>query len=210
MKKIIAVLAAFAVVFSFTACGGKNNTEETGETPQVSNVLVRSVYDEENYSYKNSYTQISVEVPGDWYVYTDNDLAMAYLNGMVTGDEFSMWSAADYKNKTVIPDFAIMDMANKNNLSVVYVNTDNLENGEVSDEKSFHSLVIGDITAQGFVLDQTDDEIVTLDGQDFYSFKFKGKDTDFYFAIRQQENYMIVITATDRSGAGRDMFFSFI
>jgi hypothetical protein len=53
-------------------------------------------------SYYNSYTQMTITPPADWYVYTDNDLVMAYLKGSITGDEFAMWSASDYKNKMLM------------------------------------------------------------------------------------------------------------
>ena len=208
MKKLAAFALAVVVALAMTACGGRDKDERETAVPAVSDVLVRSVYNEIDASYYNSYTQLTVTPPGDWYVYTDNDLAMSFLGGKVTGDEFSMWSSADYKNRQIIPDFAVMDMANNNSLSVVYVNRKQLENAEHMDEDAVRSLIIQSMVDQGRILQQRDEQL-TLCGQEFRVLEFKGTDATRFFATRIQDNYMIVITATDRSGAGAEMFFSF-
>lgn len=214
MKKLLSFIIAVALCTFFVACGGNGNETQQSENSTsetaVAKTLNRSMYDEVNGCYTNSYTQLTVTPPGDWYIYNDNDLAMAYLGGSVTGDEFAMWTAEDFKNKTVIPDFAFQDMANSNNLSVVYINLDKLENGADMDEDTFHGLVIDNMRSQDKVLNQTDDEIITLCDKEFYIFEFTGKDVKYYTAMRKQDNYMVVITATDRTGAGREMFLGFI
>ena len=208
MKKFAALMVAFALALSFAACGGKE-PQQTETVPQVSDVLVRSTYNEENGCFTNGYTQLTAAVPGDWYIYTDSDHAASYLKAEVTGDEFSMWRSADFENKTLIPDFAVQDLANSNNLSVVYVNLENMEYAEYMDEETFHTTVIQHMSQQGRVLNQTDNEIISICDKDFYLFRFKDADTDWYMAMRRQDNYMIVITATDRSGAGEDLFFGY-
>ena len=210
MKRLIAVTLAVLMLFSLTACGGENEIAlETGVV-EVSDILVRSVYDEANGSYTNAYTQITITPPGDWYSYTDNDLVMAYFEGRVTGDEFAMWSSADYKNKQLIPDIAFQDMANKNNFSVVYVNLDQLENGEyAADEDAVLGMIVQSFTEQGRILRESGDT-VTLGDREFRYLEFTDMDTSWYFAVKRQDNYVIVLTATDRSGTGFDMFASFI
>ena len=142
MKRIIALILAMVLCLGFTACGGSGDETQQGEnsTSEIvaSTTLGRSMYDEMNGCYTNSYTQLTVTPPGDWYIYNDNDLAMAYLGGSVTGDELAMWGAREFESKTVIPDIAFQDMANSNNLSVVYVNLENVEGDATTDEKAFH------------------------------------------------------------------------
>lgn len=210
MKKFIAVITAVTVMLCFTACGGRDKDDRDTAIPATSDVLVRSVYDEISGSYYNAYTRITVTPPGDWYVYRDSDLAASYLNGEVTGDELSVWGSAEFEKQTVIPDLAFQDMANSNNLSVVYVNLDNLEGDAATDENAFHALVISHLNVQGKVLNQTDDEIVAMGDKEFYLFRFKGDAADCYMAMRKQDNYVIVITATDHSGIGEDVFFGFV
>ncbi|MBE6886806.1 MAG: hypothetical protein E7484_00105 [Ruminococcaceae bacterium] len=208
MKKLISFIISMAMCLSFTACGSNNEPQQT--QPVQSDVLVRSGYNEIDGSYYNSYTQLTITPPGDWYIYRDSDLAASYLGGEVTGDELSVWGTAEFAQQTVIPDIAFMDMANNNSLSVVYVNLDKLEGDAAADEKACHALVISHLSKEGKVLNQTDDEIVTLGDEEFYLFSFKGADSNCYMAMRKQENYMIVITATDRTAAGKEMFLGFI
>lgn len=209
MKKLLSFITAVALCLSFAACGNKTEPQQT-EQPAQSDVLVRSGYNETDGSYYNSYTQITVTPPGDWYIYRDSDLAAAYLDGRVTGDELSVWGSAEFAQQTVIPDIAFMDMANNNSFSVVYVNLANIEGDGATDEKAFHALVINQLNKQGKVPDRTDDEIVTLGDKEFYLFSFKGADADCYMAMRKQDNYMAVITATDHSGIGGDVFLGFV
>lgn len=215
MKKMISIILVVVLCLCFAACGGneggdtQQNENSTAETV-VSTNLNRSMYDEINGCYTNSYTQLSVTPPGDWYLYSDNDLAMAYLGGRVTGDEFAMWGTSDFKNKTVIPDFAFQDMANSNNFSVVYVNLAKIENGEhPADEDTVRALIIESLTGQGKLLQQRE-EAAAIGGQEFRVLEFGGEDANRYFATKQQGDYVIVITATDRSGIGEDVFFGFV
>ena len=209
MKKIFAVMLCFFMVLSFTACGGNKSTEQENATLPVSDVLVRSVYNEMDGSYYNSYTQLTITPPTDWHVYTDNDLAMSLLGGAVTGDEFAMWSSADFKNKTIIPDFAVMDMANSNELSVVFVNLEQLENAEYMDEDTVLSMIIQSQLEQGRILQKSGDTVV-LGDKEFRFLEFNDMSTSWYFMTGRQDNYVTVITATDRSGVGFEMFKSFI
>ena len=212
MKKIFSLILAAALCFSFTACGGNGNETQQGESSTTETVVAkklnRSIYDEVNGCYTNSYTQLTVTPPGDWYIYSDNDLAMAYLGGSVTGDEFAMWTATDFKNKAVIPDFAFQDMANSNNMSVVYINLDNLENDADMDETAFLNLVAETKGTEGFGADQ--EMYATVCGRDFKLLQLTGENHNIYMLAKKQDNYMIVITATDRTAAGKEMFLGFI
>lgn len=209
MKKIFAVMLCFLMVLSFTACGGNAVTEQESETLPVSDVMVRSVYNEMDGSYYNSYTQLTVTPPADWYIYTDNDLAMGLLEGAVTGDEFAMWSSSDYKNKMLIPDIAFQDMATKNNFSVVFVNLEQLENAEYMDEDTVLSMIIGSQLEQGRILQKSGDTVV-LGDKEFRFLEFNDMETSWYFAVKRQDNNVAVITATDHSGVGFEMFKSFV
>ena len=207
MKKLFSFIAAAVMCISFGACGGSVEPQQQTQ-PTQSDVLVRSGYNEIDGSYYNSYTQLTVTPPGDWYIYRDSDLAMAYLGGSVTGDEFAMWTAADFKNKAVIPDFAFQDMANNNSLSVVYINLDNVENGADMDETAFLNLVAETKGTEGFGADQ--EMYATVCGRDFKLLQLTGENHSIYMLAKKQDNYMIVITATDHTAAGKEMFLGFI
>ena len=187
MKKIFSLILAAALCFSFTACGGNGNETQQGESSTTETVVAkklnRSIYDEVNGCYTNSYTQLTVTPPGDWYIYSDNDLAMAYLGGSVTGDEFAMWTATDFKNKAVIPDFAFQDMANSNNMSVVYINLDNLENGADMDETAFLNLVAETKGTEGFGADQ--EMYNTACGKDFKLLQLTGENHNIYMLAKK-------------------------
>ena len=207
MKKLLSFIAAVALCLSFTACGNKTEPQQT-EQPAQSDVLVRSGYNETDGSYYNSYTQITVTPPGDWYIYRDSDLAAAYLDGRVTGDELSVWGSAEFAQQTVIPDIAFMDMANNNSFSVVYVNLANVENGADMDETAFLNLVAQAKGAQGFGADQ--EMYATVGGKDFKLLQLTGENHNIYMLAKKQDNYMAVITATDHSGIGGDVFLGFV
>ena len=209
MKRLMAVMLAVLMLFFLTACGGKNEVAVDTGVVEVSDTLVRSVYNEATGSYSNAYTQITITPPGDWYTYIDNDLVMAYFKGAVTGDEFAMWSSADYKNKQLIPDIAFQDMATKNNFSVVYVNLEQLEYAEYMDEDTVLSMIIQSFVEQGRILQKSGDT-VTLGDKEFRFLEFSDMKTSWYIAVKRQDNYAIVLTATDNSGAGFEMFSSFV
>lgn len=212
MKKMLCIFITAALCLSFAACGGKSEPQQSQQTENsaqaASRTLNRSIYDETSGCYTNSYTQLTVNVPGDWYIYADSDLAAAYLEGRVTGDELSMWSTADFENKAVIPDFAFQDMANGNNISVVYINCSKTEQ-EITDETAFLNLVAQTKAQQGYAGDMEYGKI-TLSGNEYTLMEISNDTAAVYMAAREKDGYIIAVTATDKTGAGKEMFFGFI
>lgn len=207
MKKLFSLVLTAVLCFSLAGCGGSDEPQQQTQ-PTQSDVLVRSGYNEIDGSYYNSYTRLTVTPPGDWYIYRDSDLAASYLDGKVTGDELSVWGPSDFAKQTVIPDIAFMDMANNNSLSVVYINLDNVENGADMDETAFLNLVAQAKGAQGFGADQ--EMYATVGGRDFKLLQLTGENHSIYMLAKKQDNYMIVITAIDRTAAGKEMFLGFV
>lgn len=208
MKKIIALLISLSVLLSFTACGGRPRQEDTPKEPQVQ--LVRGSYNEDKTVFTNESMGITVNVPQDWYIFSDNDIAEWFLDG-VTGDEYSAWTQEDFAQQITIPDMAMQDLFTGANINLQYENLDVSANGLDIDEEYYAKLSQKQLNGLGFDYEYSDLNDVQLNGQDYKWFSATGSNDDLtftqYFIMRRVDNYMVVFVTTSYEDHDVQFFF---
>ena len=74
MKKLFSLILAAVMCISFAACGGNGNETQQGGSSTaetvVSTTLNRSIYDEVNGCFTNSYTQLTDSISGTMQLIT--------------------------------------------------------------------------------------------------------------------------------------------
>ncbi|MBQ7903413.1 MAG: hypothetical protein IJ362_06765 [Oscillospiraceae bacterium] len=208
MKKIIALLISLSVLLSFTACGGRSQQEDTPKEPQVQ--LVRGNYNEDKTVFTNESMGITVNVPQDWYIFSDNDIAEWFLDG-VTGDEYSAWTQEDFAQQITIPDMAMQDLFTGANINLQYENLDVSANGLDIDEEHYAKLSQKQLNGLGFNYEYSDLNDVQLNGQDYKWFSATGSNDGLtftqYFIMRRVDNYMVVFVTTSYEDHDVQFFF---
>lgn len=208
MKKIIALLVSLSVLLSFTACGGRSQQEDTPKEPQVQ--LVLGSYNEDKTIFTNESMGITVTVPQDWYIFSDNDIAEWFLDG-VTGDEYSAWTQEDFAQQITIPDMAMQDLFTGANINLQYENLDVSANGLDIDEEHYAKLSQKQLNGLGFDYEYSDLNDVQLNGQDYKWFSATGSNDGLtftqYFIMRRVDNYMVVFVTTSYEDHDVQFFF---
>lgn len=208
MKKIIALLISLSVSLSFTACGGRSQQEDTPKEPQVQ--LVLGSYNEDKTVFTNESMGITVNVPQDWYIFSDNDIAEWFLDG-VTGDEYSAWTQEDFAQQITIPDMAMQDLFTGANINLQYENLDVSANGLDIDEEHYAKLSQKQLNGLGFNYEYSDLNDVQLNGQDYKWFSATGSNDGLtftqYFIMRRVDNYMVVFVTTSYEDHDVQFFF---
>ena len=208
MKKIIALLVSLSVLISFTACGGRSQQEDTPKEPQVQ--LVLGSYNEDKTVFTNESMGITVTVPQDWYIFSDNDIAEWFLDG-VTGDEYSAWTQEDFAQQITIPDMAMQDLFTGANINLQYENLDVSANGLDIDEEHYAKLSQKQLNGLGFNYEYSDLNDVQLNGQDYKWFSATGSNDGLtftqYFIMRRVDNYMVVFVTTSYEDHDVQFFF---
>lgn len=208
MKKIIALLVSLSVLLSFTACGGRSQQEDTPKEPQVQ--LVLGSYNEDKTVFTNESMGITVNVPQDWYIFSDNDIAEWFLDG-VTGDEYSAWTQEDFAQQITIPDMAMQDLFTGANINLQYENLDVSANGLDIDEEHYAKLSQKQLNGLGFNYEYSDLNDVQLNGQDYKWFSATGSNDGLtftqYFIMRRVDNYMVVFVTTSYEDHDVQFFF---
>ena len=208
MKKIIALLISLSVLLSFTACGGRPRQEDTPKEPQVQ--LVLGSYNEDKTVFTNESMGITVTVPQDWYIFSDNDIAEWFLDG-VTGDEYSAWTQEDFAQQITIPDMAMQDLFTGANINLQYENLDVSANGLDIDEEHYAKLSQKQLNGLGFNYEYSDLNDVQLNGQDYKWFSATGSNDGLtftqYFIMRRVDNYMVVFVTTSYEDHDVQFFF---
>lgn len=206
MKRIFAVVMAAVMALCMTACGGSE--PQTEDRQPTSDVFVRSDFDGRDVFF-NNYTGITVKMPGDWYVATDSELVALFFDGQVTSGEFASWTAADYAKQQLVPDFIVQDLANGNNLIVLYENLTMLDGGSDMTEEQYIDTSEAVINAAGSTV--TAKGTVQLCGMEFATItstsQVNGAQVVQYQAVRRFGDYMAAITATDMTSMGESNFW---
>lgn len=208
MKRFLSILLCGLVALSLTACGGneESNTYTESEITKAQN-LQRSTYFSDTGKFVNSYTGVTVAVPGDWYVCLDEEIAQVVLEGSTTGDELSMWTQADFETQPIIPDFVVMDTANGNIISVSYENLAVTGAQGVTGQEYVEKLA-KELEGDGCTVSQP--ETVTLSGMEFdlvtATLTKDGAAHSRYIAARRFEDYMMVVTSSGEESKSPEMF----
>lgn len=202
MKRIFAIVMAAVVALCLTACGGETAPQEVEVT---SDVLVRSDFDGLD-RFTNSFTGVAVKMPGDWYVATDSEVVALMYGGEVTSGEFSSWTAADFAKQQIVPDFIVQDLANGNNMNVMFENM--AVSGDVSVQE-YIGMLEQAVAAMGSTV--TEKGTVQLCGMEFDTVITEGTTNGVpmvqYQAVRRFGDWMMIVTATDMTGMGESSFW---
>lgn len=204
MKKLLGLALAAVMLMSFTACSDNTDVDDSFQDF----VPTRGTYSEDHSVYTNESTGMKIEVPSGWYVYTDDEVAQTFLTD-VTGEELASWTEEDCKNKTIIPDTAMLDRQSGDNLNLQYENLGAENAKSVTIEEYYertkerlqnsYDYTFGDIetvTFSGIEFSCVEAE-GTVDGQEFTQ----------YFAISRRGDYLIVIVCTTLIDTPAETFY---
>ena len=160
MKKVLLILLALIMVFSFAACGGGETVEEGGETPvlKVGFIYIGVIND-------GGYTQAHHEGTMAMEEHFDGQVETAYIEGVNDGDKQASLNAAlnlidQGCNVVIATSYGFMDaldeLANSGDYDDVYFfhfsgnksNDTNFENyfGAIEDPRYLSGMVAGSMT----------------------------------------------------------------
>lgn len=151
MKKTIAVLIAFMMLFGLCSCSSEPENEEF--VPKRGTV--------ENGVYKNSAFGISYTADENWYYYSDEEISatMGIASEEILTDEY----AEALANAEIIYDMYCADLetgatvnVNYENLGIVY--------GTILDESGYLNAAVAQMEGSGIVFSKLEIETVSIDG----------------------------------------------
>ena len=122
MKKIFALIIAFAMLLSFAACSGSGETEEF--------VPARGTV--ENGIYKNEAFGIGFEADSNWYFYTDEEIAASM--GKTIEELFPEDFAENLENTEIIYDIYGADYYTGSTININFENTIAVYEGAIDEE----------------------------------------------------------------------------
>ncbi len=136
MKKLLAVLLAAAMLFSFAACGGSkeeldNDVEKTTEAPVEAVKLSRGAITGDAYS--NEFLGVTFTKPADWVYLSDKEIAETINIGQDALD-FTDFELALAEQSTIY-DMVAKDELYGNNIMVCFENTEISGGREITAEE---------------------------------------------------------------------------
>ena len=173
--------------------------------------MERGSYNEDKTVFVNEVMDITINIPQDWYTYSDDDVAQIFL-GDVTGGELASWTQADFASRLTIPDMDMQDLFTGENLNLQYENLIVSTNGLDIDETQYAKLSQKQLNGLGFDYVYSDIKDVQLNGNDYKWFSATGSSEGViftqYFMVRRVDDYMIVMVATTYSENNEEYFFN--
>ncbi len=137
MKKILAVILALIMLFSFAACSGNG---EKAETEVITITPERGTVSEGVYG--NSAFGVSFELGDGWYILSDEEIATAM--GLAAEEIYG--EGAEITGDNIYDFYGVKNETN----ATVSINYENLETvGGMTDTNSYLELVVANLLASG-------------------------------------------------------------
>ena len=206
MKKLFTLTSGAVLLFSLTACSPREPSEQQSQSQQEQVTIARGTYNEDRTVYTNDSTGMRIELPEGWYVYSDEEVAVALLPS-VTGDELAEWGEEEFKREKVIPDTIILDPNTNNYLLIQYENLTAENATDITDELYMENIKSQlDKSEYDYTYEEIDN--LTLSGKNYEALKgitnMYGRTVEKLMMYARHGDYMICMIYTSFDGSGTD------
>ena len=210
MKKLLTLTVGAVMLFSLSACSRQQPSEQQSQSQSQSQQeevkITRGVYNEDRTVFTNDSTGMRIELPEGWYVYSDEEVAVALLPS-VTGGELAEWGEEEFKREKVIPDTIILDPKTNNYLVIQYENLAAENATDITNELYMENIKSQlDKSEYDYTYEEIDNP--TLSGKNYEALKgttsMYGRRVEKLMRYARHGDYMICIMYTSFDGSGTD------
>lgn len=208
MKKLFALTAGAVMLLSLSACFRQQPSEQQPQpqSQQEEVKITRGVYNEDKTVFTNDSTGMRIELPEEWYVHSDEEVAAALLSS-VTGGELAEWGEEEFKREKVIPDTIILDPNTNNYLVIQYENLAAENATDITNELYMENIKSQpDKSEYDYTYEEIDN--LTLSGKSYETLKgttnMYGRTVEKLILYTRHGDYMICMIYTSFDGSGTD------